>query len=102
VGRKIVTTADGSSSIYVSGLDEHYHSIYGAVQESEYVFIKSGLFSENLKSLDKISILEIGFGTGLNALLTYFFALETQQQIHYTTIEPYPLSSEEIQGTPNN
>ena len=97
VNRRIITTADGSNSIYVRDLNEYYHSIYGAVQESEHVFIQSGLFSENLKYLNNISVLEIGFGTGLNALLTYFSAIKTQKQIHYTTIEPYPLSTKEIQ-----
>ena len=92
---KIITTEDGSSSIYVEELNEHYHSIHGAVQESEHVFIKSGLFSENMKPLNQISILEIGFGTGLNALLTYFSAKE--KQIHYTAIELYPLSNNELQ-----
>jgi len=97
VNRKIITTADGSSSIYVEDLNEHYHSIHGAVQESEHVFIKSGFLSDNLKHLDRISILEIGFGTGLNALLTYFSAIEAQKYIHYTAVEPYPLLPNEIQ-----
>ena len=90
----VITTADGSSSIYVEELNEHYHSIHGAVQESEHIFIKSGLFADNLKHFEQISILEIGFGTGLNALLTYFAALEKQKHIHYTAIELYPLDNE--------
>ena len=90
----VITTADGSSSIYVEELNEHYHSIHGAVQESEHIFIKSGLFSDNLQHLEQIFILEIGFGTGLNALLTYFAAFESQKHIHYTAIELYPLDNE--------
>ena len=93
---KIITTADGSSSIYVEELDEHYHSIHGAVQESEHIFIKSGLWADNLQSLDTISVLEVGFGTGLNALLTCFSTTKTQK-ICYTAIEPYPLSNNELQ-----
>ena len=95
--RKIIITEDGSSSIYVEELNEHYHSIHGAIQESEHIFIKSGLLSEKLSSLNEISILEIGFGTGLNALLTYFYALEIQKRINYTAIELYPVNNEELQ-----
>ena len=95
--RKIIITEDGSSSIYVEDFGEHYHSIHGAIQESEHVFIKSGFFSDRLSSIDKVSILEIGFGTGLNALLTYFSAIEIQKHIHYTAIELYPISYEELQ-----
>ena len=95
--RKIIITEDGSSSIYVEDLNEHYHSIHGAIQESEHIFIKSGLFSDRLSSLDTISILEIGFGTGLNALLTYFSAIEIQKQINYTAVELYPITHKELQ-----
>ena len=65
--REIKTTSDGSHTLYVPHLDEHYHSIHGAIQESRHVFIESGI-----KSLFKspIKVLEVGFGTGLNALLT--------------------------------
>jgi len=97
MNRKIITTADGSNSIYAADWDEHYHSVHGAVQESEHIFIKSGLGADSLKSLDKISVLEIGFGTGLNALLTCFSAKKTQIQIQYTAIEPYPLNNNELQ-----
>ena len=94
---KAVSTQDGSSSIYVEELNEHYHSIHGAVQESEHIFIKSGFSSDNFSSLNTVSILEIGFGTGLNALLTYFYAIETQKHVNYTAIEPYPIHSKELQ-----
>ena len=95
--RKIILTEDGSSSLFVEDLNEHYHSIHGAVQESLHIFIRAGLQSEIVRNLQTINILEIGFGTGLNALLTYFSALETYNKIRYTTIEPYPLTLEEIQ-----
>jgi tRNA U34 5-methylaminomethyl-2-thiouridine-forming methyltransferase MnmC len=85
---EIVTTKDGSHSIYVQALDEHYHSVHGAITESEHVFIEAGL-----KQLDKsiIRILEMGFGTGLNALLTLAETNESDKSIYYTGIEKYPL-----------
>lgn len=95
--RKIILTEDGSSSLFVEDLNEHYHSIHGAVQESMHIFIQAGLLSKYVQDLETIHILEIGFGTGLNALLTYFSALENHKTIHYTTIEPYPLTLEEVQ-----
>ena len=80
---------DGSHTLYVPELDEHYHSVFGARTESMHVFIKSGL---NLLDKQDIKILEIGFGTGLNALLT---ALNKgSKKIEYHSIEKYPLSSE--------
>lgn len=95
--RKIILTEDGSSSLFVENLNEHYHSKYGAVQESMHIYIQAGLLSEAIKNLDTIHILEIGFGTGLNALLTYFSAMDNHKTVHYTAIEPYPLTFEEIQ-----
>ncbi len=93
--REIIITADGSSSIYLPDLDESYHSKHGAIQESYHVFIKSGL---NLfKNDSKISILEIGFGTGLNCFISF---LETQQRnlkVDYIGVEAYPLRMEEVQ-----
>jgi tRNA U34 5-methylaminomethyl-2-thiouridine-forming methyltransferase MnmC len=85
---EIVTTKDGSHSIYVRALDEYYHSIHGAITESQHVFIEAGL-----KQLNKshIRILEMGFGTGLNALLTLDESNEPDKSIYYTGIEKYPL-----------
>lgn len=81
-------TADGSHTLYVLSLDEHYHSVFGAVQESTHVFIEAG-FNE-ISNLRQINILEVGFGTGLNALLT---ALKKgSQHVSYTAIEAYPVS----------
>jgi tRNA U34 5-methylaminomethyl-2-thiouridine-forming methyltransferase MnmC len=63
----LIETSDGSHTIYVPELDEHYHSIHGAVQESSFIFIRNGF---DVSEADPVNILEIGFGTGLNALLT--------------------------------
>lgn len=88
--RHVVFTKDGSTSIYNPIVDEHYHSIHGAVQESEHVFINAGLLNLFPRQ-NKIAVLEIGFGTGLNAILTYKTATEHQITIDYTAIEKYPL-----------
>ncbi|MDD6211457.1 MAG: tRNA (5-methylaminomethyl-2-thiouridine)(34)-methyltransferase MnmD [Bacteroidales bacterium] len=85
----IQITADGSHTIFIPGLNEHYHSVNGAIQESMHIFIKNGLFQIQKP---KIRILEIGFGTGLNALLTLLNA--TDKKIHYTALELYPLLPE--------
>lgn len=85
---EIIITKDGSHSIYVQSLDEHYHSIYGAITESQHVFIEAGLKQINNKH---IRILEMGFGTGLNALLTLAETNESDRSIYYTGIEKYPL-----------
>ena len=85
---EIVTTEDGSHSIYVQALDEHYHSVHGAFTESQHIFIEAGL--KQLKN-SHIRILEMGFGTGLNALLTFVEANKSDISIHYTGIEKYPL-----------
>ena len=85
---EIVTTEDGSHSIYVQTLDEHYHSVHGAFTESQHVFIEAGL--NQLKN-SHIRILEMGFGTGLNALLTFVEANKSNISIYYTGIEKYPL-----------
>jgi tRNA U34 5-methylaminomethyl-2-thiouridine-forming methyltransferase MnmC len=88
---EIITTADGSHSLYISSLDETYHSRHGALQESKYVFIEQGLKQLHLSSL---SILEVGFGTGLNALLTAQYALEHQVEIVYHSLETFPLEKQ--------
>lgn len=95
--RKIFTTADGSHSIY-SREGIAYHSIHGAIQESKHVYIDAGL-----KPIVKhnphqtIAIFELGFGTGLNALLTASFAKENDVNIQYKTIEPFPLQEAEFE-----
>jgi tRNA U34 5-methylaminomethyl-2-thiouridine-forming methyltransferase MnmC len=91
----IIKTADGSDSLFVKDLNEHYHSTHGAIQESRHVYIDAGLkhISSNNNS---INILEIGFGTGLNALLSSIEAEGLKLKINYTTLEAYPLDMEII------
>ena len=93
---ELITTADGSHSLYVKDLDEHYHSIHGAIQEAQHVFIKTGihhLVSQNLKS---INILEIGFGTGLNTLLSHLESEKLNVKLNYTSLEAFPLEKNTI------
>ncbi|MDR2914755.1 MAG: tRNA (5-methylaminomethyl-2-thiouridine)(34)-methyltransferase MnmD, partial [Tannerella sp.] len=85
---EIQITADGSHTLFVPELNEHYHSVNGAVQESSHVFINAGL---KHCTKDRIHIFEVGFGTGLNAFLTLLDAQSNNKTIHYTTIEAYPL-----------
>lgn len=84
----IETTADGSQTLYVPALDEHYHSVKGAITESVHIFINTGL--KQCKAVQP-HILEVGFGTGLNALLTLQEAEETERRLFYTSFEKYPL-----------
>jgi len=86
-----IVTADGSHTLYIPEMDEHYHSVHGAIQESTHVFINHGLRASQAESL---SILEIGFGTGLNALLSLVESMRTGREILYTSLELYPLSLE--------
>ena len=93
---RIITTNDGSHSLYRADLDETYHSHHGAVQESQYVFIKQGLdywLSKNSEA-NRLQVLEIGFGTGLNALLALQWAREKNLPLRFTTLEPYPINME--------
>lgn len=91
--RKIVETNDGSKTIYIHEMDENYHSTHGAIQEALHVFIENGL-----KTLDKktVSIFELGFGTGLNALLTLQYAQQNSINIFYHGIEAFPIEKELI------
>ncbi len=96
---KKTITADNSPTLYVPELDEHYHSVKGALQESMHVFINAGL-----KQVQKnqINILEVGFGTGLNAVLTVIMNVKLNKKIYYETIEKYPLSADIIEDLLNN
>jgi tRNA U34 5-methylaminomethyl-2-thiouridine-forming methyltransferase MnmC len=90
---EFVVTGDGSHTLRLPGLAENYHSVHGAIAESLHIFIHAGLdFVRN--SQQEISILEIGFGTGLNALLTCVEAQGKDTRIDYTSIEIYPLQEE--------
>ena len=96
----ITPTADGSNTLYNETIGEHYHSKHGALQESKHVFIDAGLKQAVLSFPEQpIAILEIGFGTGLNFLMTSAYAKEQQLAIHYTGIEAYPLTKEELIST---
>ena len=90
--REIIDTGDGSKTIYIPEWNEHYHSSHGALQEAQHVFISNGL---NTKTEDYLSIFEMGYGTGLNALLTYFSSEKRNQYIHYLGLEAFPPSEEE-------
>lgn len=89
-------TKDGSSSLLHTELNETYHSTHGALQESIYVFIERGFAEVLNQSKKQISILEIGFGTGLNALLTLLEAQRSQVSVTYETLEAYPLPSDTV------
>ena len=91
--RELVKTEDGSHSLFIKELDEHYHSIYGAIQESKHVFVEAGL--KYFPPHSNLTILEIGFGTGLNALMTLLENESLQDQINYVGIEAYPVTVEE-------
>lgn len=89
---QLVITADGSPTLYIDAWQEHYHSMHGAVQESQHVFIHAGLLPM-LEKREHIHLLEIGLGTGFNALLSLHTALQHKKSIHYTALEPYPISA---------
>ncbi|WKZ61708.1 MAG: tRNA (5-methylaminomethyl-2-thiouridine)(34)-methyltransferase MnmD [Cyclobacteriaceae bacterium] len=88
---EIIFTKDGSQTLRNVELNETYHSIHGAVQESLHVFIRHGLEFVQEKSPQKISILEIGFGTGLNAWLTARHIQDANGHVEYVTLESFPL-----------
>ncbi|RYG02407.1 MAG: SAM-dependent methyltransferase [Chitinophagaceae bacterium] len=92
--RELIVTQDGSNSISIPEMDVTYHSKHGAVQESMHVFINAGLRYKLEQNEDEISVFEVGFGTGLNALLTCNEALAQRRKIFYTTVEPFPISTE--------
>ncbi|HEX8014046.1 MAG TPA: tRNA (5-methylaminomethyl-2-thiouridine)(34)-methyltransferase MnmD [Flavobacterium sp.] len=91
--REIIKTLDGSTTIHLKEWNECYHSKHGAIQEAKHVFIKNGLslFEDN-----PVSILEIGFGTGLNAFITFLEANQKNQIINYTGVEAYPVNADEV------
>lgn len=89
--REILVTSDGSTTINLPDINEQYHSKNGSINETYHVFINSGL---KLVSFDEVSILEIGFGTGLNCFITY---LENEKQINYVGVEAYPVTIEEVE-----
>jgi len=97
---ELVITGDGSSSLLLTGKNEHYHSIHGAIQESQHVFIEAGL-NHVFKQANKqaLRVLEIGFGTGLNAFLTYLFCKQhLGLHIDYVGLEPFPVAPDLIKA----
>ena len=97
--REIITTGDGSKTIHIPEWNEQYHSKHGAIQEARHVFLQTGLQHyvdvRGQNNDTPISILEIGFGTGLNALLTFYKARELKRTIRYVGVEAFPVVSEE-------
>ena len=87
---ELVKTDDGSDTLYIKEIGEHYHSTFGAIQESLHIFIEAGLRNCEQSAL---TLFEVGFGTGLNAYLTLLETLKTGRTIRYITVEKYPLSS---------
>ena len=77
--RTFIETEDGSTSLYVPGLNEHYHSVHGAVQESRHIFIQAGI---EFYGQENVSIIEAGFGTGLNAYLSLIHTETRHCNIH--------------------
>lgn len=92
--REILKTSDGSTTIHLPDWNEQYHSKHGAIQEAYHVFINKGL---SQIQIDSLSILEIGFGTGLNAFITFLESRKSKKSIHYIGVEAYPVKSSEVQ-----
>lgn len=90
--REIIITSDGSTTIQLPDWDEQYHSKHGAIQEAYHVFLETGFFKIDLQ---EIAVLEIGFGTGLNAFITFLEAKKLQKKVNYVGVEAYPISVEE-------
>ena len=91
--REIIITSDGSTTIHLPDWNEQYHSKHGAIQEAYHVFIKMGLDLFN----DELAILEIGFGTGLNAMITLLEQQKRSLSVDYVGVEGYPVANEEVQ-----
>lgn len=102
--RRLTPTEDGSVTLYVPTLNEHYHSVHGAIQEAQHIFIRAGLFHflethpDHITPENPLHILEAGFGSGLNAYLTLLQAIDKKIPIHYHSLEKYPLTTSEIQA----
>lgn len=94
---QLIQSEDGSHTIYLPELNETYHSTHGAMQESQHVFIKYGL-EDAAKKNKELTVFEVGFGTGLNALLTMQKAQELGLTIYYHTLEPFPLPEDVVKS----
>jgi len=97
---KIILTEDGSKTLFNETIGEHYHSTRGALQESKHVFLQAGLVhTASMFPAEELSVLEVGFGTGLNFLVSMDYALEHQLSLRYTGVEAFPITDEELQST---
>ncbi len=94
---KVVVSNDGSSTLFSSRFGEHYHSTFGAVQESKHIFIGAGLAPLTSKN-SMLNIFEVGFGTGLNALLTLQYAFKNNLRVNYVAVEAFPVDKQEVTG----
>jgi len=95
--REILITSDGSTTIHLPEWNEQYHSKHGAIQEAYHVFIRTGFDKVLEQKKETVSILEIGFGTGLNAFITFLETLETAVNVNYVGVEAYPVVAEEVE-----
>jgi tRNA U34 5-methylaminomethyl-2-thiouridine-forming methyltransferase MnmC len=93
---QVVLTADGSHSVYNPEVGHHYHSVYGAVQESQRVYVELGLWHAFDMVEGPIRVFEMGFGTGLNALMTLREAIRHNRSVEYVAIEPYPIDTDDV------
>ena len=91
--REIIKTSDGSTTIHIPEWNEQYHSIHGAIQEANHVYINNGL---KYKFSNEIAVLEIGFGTGLNSFMTFLATQNKELLIEYVGVEAYPILEEEL------
>jgi tRNA U34 5-methylaminomethyl-2-thiouridine-forming methyltransferase MnmC len=94
---ELITTADGSHTLYIPAMDEHYHSRYGAVAEGLHVYVEAG-YEYSSGIFETISLLEVGFGTGLNSLLTLMRCDATGRSLRYTGLDPFPPEPEVCAG----
>lgn len=98
----IKKTKDGSSTIFSTKYNAHFHSLHGALTESQHIFIDQGYkyykHQNQIPATQTINILEIGFGSGLNAWLTFVEAMKDKQKIHYFALEPDPIPEEIYQN----
>lgn len=94
--RNLILTKDGSHTVAVPDMNVTYHSVHGAIQESMHVFIEAG-FKDLAAGLEQVHIFEMGFGTGLNALLTLIEAQQKALPVSYTAVELFPLEQSELQ-----
>ncbi len=93
--REVVQSNDGSNTMYNSDVHAYYHSIHGALTESQHVFIKYGIEFCKPKE-NKLVVFEMGYGTGLNAMLTFLYAQQHHIQVRYIACETHPITKEEL------